>query len=69
MTRFDWARVPLLAVMVLLLLSGGVALSSDGQSPAALVLLTAGMIVLGAWLAVEVASWRHRCQERRDDET
>ena len=57
MSGFDWARLPLLALMLVLLVSGSVVLLRDQQSAAALVLLTAGMVVLGSWLTIETVSW------------
>jgi len=56
----DWARLPLLALMLVLLVSGSVVLLRDQQSAAALVLLTAGMVTLGSWLTVETATWYKR---------
>lgn len=69
----DWARLPLLALMLVLLVSGSAALLRDDQSPAALVLLTAAMITLGSWLTVETVGWYERLRAGRrepaDDET
>jgi len=63
----DWARLPLLALMLVLLISGSVALLRDQQSPAALVLLTAAMVTLGAWLTLEVITWHHRLHDKDKD--
>jgi hypothetical protein len=60
MSGIDWARLPLLALMLVLLVSGSVVLLRDQQSAAALVLLTAGMVTLGSWLTVETVTWYKR---------
>jgi hypothetical protein len=65
-TGIDWARLPLLALMLVLLVSGSVVLLRDDQSPAALVLLTAGMVTLGSWLTVEAVTWYHRLNDHDD---
>ena len=66
----DWARLPLLALMLILLITGSVALLRDQESPAALVLLTAAMVTLGAWLTLEVVTWHHRLHDgdQHDDD-
>jgi hypothetical protein len=63
-TGFDWARLPLLALMLVLLVSGSVVLLRDQQSAAALVLLTAGMVVLGSWLTIETVSWYRKAHDK-----
>ena len=63
MSGIDWARLPLLALMMVLLVSGSVILLREQQSAAALVLLTAGMVTLGAWLTVETISWYKRSHD------
>lgn len=68
MKDFDWARLPLSALMLVLLVAGSAALLRDGQSAAALVLLTAGMVTLGSWLTVEIVSWYRRGHEGDDKE-
>lgn len=70
MTRFDWARLPLIALMLLLLISGAVTLIRDDQSPTAVVLLTGGMILLGVWATLEIIEWwqRLRCDDQEDDD-
>ena len=64
----DWARLPLLALMLVLLISGSVALLRDQESPAALVLMTAAMVTLGAWLTLEVITWHHQLHRPDDDD-
>jgi len=59
----DWARLPLLALMLVLLVAGSAALLRDQQSAAALVLLTAGMVTLGSWITVEAIAWHHRLHQ------
>ena len=59
----DWARLPLLALMLILLVSGSAVLLRDQESPAALVLLTAAMVTLGSWLTVEAVAWHHRMHD------
>jgi hypothetical protein len=66
-TGIDWARLPLLALMLVLLVAGSAALLRDQQSAAALVLLTAGMVTLGSWITVEAIAWHHRLH-RHDQE-
>jgi hypothetical protein len=53
--------------MLVLLVSGSVALLRDQQSAAALVLLTAGMVTLGSWITVEAIAWHHRLHHHDDD--
>lgn len=53
----DWSRASVLAVASVLLLVGGVRViqaGADGQ-----VFITAGLIVLGVWVAVELHSKWH----------
>lgn len=58
----DW---PLLLVATLLLLGGGVKAAADGDLDSLSgSLLTAGMVVLGAWITVEV----RRNKDTRNDE-
>lgn len=66
MTGVDWARLPLLALMLVLLITGAAGLLRDDQSPAAVVLLTAAMVTLGAWLTIETISWHHRLHHQPD---
>ena len=68
MSGIDWARLPLLALMLVLLVSGSIALLQDQQSAAALVLLTAGMVTLGSWITVEAIAWHHRLHHHDHDD-
>ena len=68
MSGIDWARLPLLALMLVLLVSGAVVLLRDQQSAAALVLLTAGMVTLGSWLTVETVTWYKRSHTEAEPE-
>ena len=61
--RIDWWRLPLLVLVALLLLWGGVQFSADNaDSP----ILAAGLVSLGVWLGAEAVSWHHRMHEKDD---
>jgi hypothetical protein len=52
-----WARLPLLLATALLLIGGAVERRDNGSEA----VLAAGLVVLGAWLAVEAGrAWRDR---------
>ena len=64
--KIDWARLPLLVAVVLLLLGGARQYLADDQDVPALALLAAGLVVLGAWTAIEVIT-AHHTMHRDDD--
>ena len=53
-------RLPLLVVVLLLVLAGAWAYLQDGQDQVAGALIAAALVILGAWLAVEVIAEHHR---------
>jgi len=66
MSGIDWARLPLIALMIVLLVSGAVGLLRDDENPSAAAVLATGLVLTGAWLAMEVIAWHHRLH--RDDQ-
>ena len=68
MSGFDWARLPLIALMSVLLLSGGVGLIRDNENSSAAAVLAAGLVLTGAWLAMEVIAWHHRLHQYDQEE-
>ena len=65
----DWlARAPLLIVVTVLLLAGGREYVVGGEDSAAAALVGSGLVVLGAWLALEVVAVHQRMHTERDEE-
>jgi len=64
----DWARLPLIALMIVLLLSGAVGLIRDNENSSAAAVLAAGLVLTGAWLAMEVIAWHHRLHQDDQEE-
>lgn len=61
------SRLPTLLTAVLLLLTAGLSEASDHTNNFGALLLAAGLVVLGAWLAIEV--WQHRDSRTVDLDT
>lgn len=60
------ARFPLLATAAALLITGAYGYNERGQDGAALI--AAGLVVAGAWLAMEVIAWHERIHSDKDDD-
>jgi hypothetical protein len=58
---------PLLAVAAVLMLTAGVRLVSNDRDVVGGVAIVAGLVILGAWLAVEIQSWRDDDEDEVDD--
>ena len=52
------SRLPTLLVAVLLLLAAGLSEAAEKGNTLGALLLGSGLVVLGAWLAIEI--WQHR---------
>ena len=61
-----WQRFPLMFLGGGLLIYGAYEYQQRGQDGQAL--MATGLILLGAWLAMEVIAWHQRMHEPHDDE-
>lgn len=61
----DWTRLPLLALVIVLLLSGALTYIEEGEGSGAAALIAGGLVALGALVAVEVTAAHQRMH--RDD--
>lgn len=63
------ARLPLMLASGVLLIVGAYRMATDPNTPEGVALLTAGLMVLGAWSTLEaVAVWDSRRHGRLEDE-
>ena len=60
MKHYDWSRFPLLISVGVLLLIGGDAYVNKNEDRIAIALTAAGLVILGAWAAMELIAWHHR---------
>lgn len=64
---WDWLqRAPLLVVVLVLLLAGGAEYVQADEDRAAMALIAAGLVVLGAWLSLEAVAIHQRMHDTEE---